>query len=223
MAVPLAGAIQRRTKTNTGGINPQAGSVIGAQVDNRVAGTPTPGAAPGTIPGESAPVAWSYDPNYSEGMRRALEQRANLEFDYGVGQRRLGEDYTTSADALGRNRDDTLQALKDRLASQGILQSGINISEQGRIQSDYGRSLQDLNTQKARAQEDSSTGLARGEQNIQSVQNQLEIERARSQAQIEQARAQAEAQRQANQQLLQQIQAMMPSISATGQYLPRGY
>jgi hypothetical protein len=165
-----------------------------------------------------APFALPFDPAYAEKMREIASRRAGLESGFGLNQFRLGEDFRGVQSELGRGREEAIKALTQRMADQGMLYSGMNIGEQGKIGEGYQRAMGDITQQQTRGSEDLSRDFMGGMQGLRSEEETAGYNRIRDLIPGMLDKAYGEAENQAMQQWLQQYGGTPPvSFSPTGQ------
>jgi hypothetical protein len=189
-----------------GGVNPQP-------VPNRF--DRIPGGGPQTQ-APNTPFALPYDPAFAEKMREIAARRAGLESGYGIAQQRIGEDFRGSESDLAEIRENTLKNLQNQFASQGILNSGINIGEQANVGREYQSELADLVQGRTRTFEDLTREFTGSQQGLQSEQEQAIYSRIRDAIPGLLERALGEAQGSVNQQFLQQMGISPVTFDPTG-------
>ncbi len=152
---------------------------------------------------------------FEQAMRDIARSKTGLNSLQSQQTERFNQDYSQGLQSLDRNKTDTLAALRDRLASQGILRSGINVDEQGKVQQNYLENLQGLTNTKTRGLEDLNVSVTNALQDLLSKEESLNFQRNSANVQS----GLASAQEQAGLQALQSgAGGIGPSFSPTGQY-----
>lgn len=171
--------------------------------------------------GTPNPTATGFNRDYESGVQSGVRDLTSVANNFDT-QRNLDlQDQTRSTSQLGESRDQTLKGLQQKFADQGILRSGINVEQQGKVGQDYTRGIDEL------ARSISGRSLER-ENQFKSAQNrfqerlsELQQQRAERQAEqdAEQARQQAEIQ--ARQQAEEAAKkAAQPQPTPTGRLIP---
>lgn len=207
------------------------GGVAPGAVDRRIEGGgsgATGGAVGVNLPGQDSVLNSGYDPAYESGMLGIQRQQAQLNSDQELATRRQNEQYNQATGDLGTAKDRALQMLQSRMADQGILRSGANVSEQERVGGDFANQQSHLAQANARSLEDVLRNVTGQRNDLLGQQQQLAMQHAQTVADQQMQSAQQAAQLQAQQefnaamQALQQriISAQQPQKSATGHYTP---
>lgn len=139
------------------------------------------------------PATGDFQAAFDQAMREIARARLSIGNLQGLQTGRIESDYGRATGELGLNRDEILKALADRLASSGILRSGINIEEQGNIQRDYNRDLGELGISRTRGLEDLQENVKAAEQELLNREEQLKLQKAQWDSQQALAAAQASA------------------------------
>lgn len=181
--------------------------------------------APQPVQSTGLPFNEQYDQQY-----RALEgQQQQAQSDTDLIIQRLKQAQEEGQANLGQNRDTALQSVQDRMASQGILHSGITANEQGKVGQEYAQRIQQLTQSGQQQEEDARRQLQQMLQGFAQQRSGLQEQQAREQQQAAQQAAQQNAANQAQyeqaqQQYNQQMDAYsrslraQPSSTPTGQY-----
>lgn len=185
-----------------------------------------------SISNYQAPAGWAFDPAYENITNTINRNVANLTAQNTTAANRIKEDYSTNVERAAKLNSQNLESLQNKLASQGIGFSGINVKEQGRLGENYGQALGDLWKGTTRAQENLALESTQKASDWQGLLGQAQVERAGRQTQREQEEAarlaQAEAAKQAADQQrvwMEQLQAKLTSLAQptptpTGQLKP---
>lgn len=181
-------------------------------------GTAGPLAAGGSgVPGQTG---WdSFNPQYAAAMRDIARQRAGMLDMQNRSTTRLNEDFSLGLENLGRNREQAVGTLQDNLASNGILRSGINLEQQGRINEGFLRDVNNTTQTRTRALEDLMVELTAANQNLFAREEQLNFQRAEADTETKLKQAAEEAQISSQNQALAQAQ---PVYSPDGTYRAQG-
>lgn len=169
------------------------------------------GGTPSQGQDQNQPYTFGFNPAYAARMRQLQQQRAGLNSQMELGERRLGENYAFNMDALQRALDRNLEGNEQNMADQGILRSGINVRQQGRIGEDHQRGVSELAMQVARQREDMQRAYASSEQDIFNQIEQLEFQRAQEEAQQRREEEMRNAEMEAMQKALENMQPVMDS------------
>lgn len=179
-----------------------------------------------------APAGWAHDPAYENITNTINRNVANLSAQNTQAVNRIKEDYGVNVDRAAKANSQNLEALQNKLASQGIGFSGINVKEQGRLGENYQQALGDLLKGSTRAQENVALETSQRASDWQGLLGQAQVERAGRQSQREQEAAAQEAQAKAAkdaadqqriwmEQLTQKLTSLaQPTPTPTGQLKP---
>lgn len=181
------------------------------------------------LPEPKAPQ--QYKPNmgflgeYQNQYRALDEQKLKAQSDTDLMMQRLKQAVEENQRQLGEGQTRAMQSVEDRMASQGILRSGITAAEQGKIGDEYTQRVNALQTGASQQQDDLQRQLQDAFQQITNQRGQLQAEEAtrRSQAEQEAARQNAEQQARYEQEMAawkqsQAQQQTQPRPTPTGQY-----
>lgn len=182
-------------------------------------GQPVQSNAPG-LGGFQLPQLSQYDAQFGAAQRAIQEQIAGLASEQELQTRRVNEDYETRRREMDQDRQRALEELEARMAGQGILRSGINVEQQGRLGQRFTEASGNLGTQRARSVEDIVRAITGRRQELQREHEQVGLERARANAQAAIEAALERARQQAQQEMINQMQ---PQPTPTGQYTPGMY
>lgn len=175
---------------------------------------------------------FKFNPAYEETLRSVNERLAGLTSQEELGRRRIAEDYSTGMRQAGEGHEQNIKGLQERLANQGILRSGINVGEQGRLGTEYQKQQEALGQGQSRGIEDLVRGLTAQRQSLESERRLSESDRAREEATFRDTLAREEAETEANERFKQQQNADMealkqkildlsqPKPTPTGQLVP---
>lgn len=207
-----------RTGTATGRITPESylrGSTVYSQ-----GGSPNPSGSNQYTPYN--------DTQYNLQVSDIERQRQRARSGATSALSRLQSDWQQTTGELKEAHGDSQTALKQRMADQGILRSGINVDQQGEIDQvffdEYGRLARDVATQR----EDIERGLATAESDLETNLLQAQFDRAMREFEqrLEQARVEAQiiANRESTAALQEEMAAMknVPQANNAGKYLPNG-
>lgn len=138
---------------------------------------------------------WSPDPDYNLGVTSLAEQAAIQEAEDELQGRRMTEDYGISTQRLGQSRERDTENLTANMVDRGLLHSGINVAEQGKLGQRYQERTGDLARGVARGREDIAYGRAGRERGYGVQMAQLARQRAirEEQRRLEEAERQARA------------------------------
>lgn len=167
--------------------------------------------------------AQGYDPEFDRGIRDIQFELENVENNNRYADQQDEQEFTRDKYALDRSRDQSLEDLTTTMADRGILRSGINVAQQGKIGEQYVQNTDALSRRLAGNKEGRARNKLETQSRAQRQIEDLEVNRTRAQAERERIRAQEEAERVAQQKMLQDQQAaLMPRWTPTGQFLPPG-
>lgn len=128
-----------------------------------------------------------------EQVQAFARKRLGIESEADVSRRRLGEDYTQTADLLAQDRDTGIKDTGHQIASQGLYNSGIRIDAQGQIVQNFNQNMSELNLSKTRGLEDVERNLSKGLADLDYQQAAALAEANRQEQAQNDARAQMEA------------------------------
>lgn len=137
----------------------------------------------------------NFDPAFAKAERGLRQALAGLQSQEEFGERRIGEQFGEFSTDLERQHEDIRESIRERMASQGLLRSGIFVGEQGEAEEEFQHRLGRLTDEKARALEDLSRAILGRRQGILGELETLEEERARQVAQRELERERQEQER----------------------------
>lgn len=186
-----------------------------------------PGGSNAPAPSQPPPgSSFGFDPEYAQGLREIQEQLSGIQSQEELQRRRLGESYERQTGQVPELQEQELQRLRDQMASQGILHSGIFVGEQGDVRDQFKDYLEQLGTQKANALEDITRSATGAKQQLENQKSQLEIDRARREVESQRQQALEDAQRQAQEDYNRQLEDMnrqlnMVTTTPGGQYIPQ--
>lgn len=178
-------------------------------------------AAPKQQKPQQTPVSsWNFNPTFAAAERRLFgnEAAANSEREHIM--RRLGVQKEQFTQQLGDFRQDALKGNWENMADRGLVHSGINVGQQGKIGEEYNKQLQGVNQSHAQALEDTERTHAANLSGIQQQREQIELERARAEQtiQLENAWKQAQAESAANaQRAMDELIKTISTPTPTGQ------
>lgn len=125
----------------------------------------------------------NFQASYDQAMREIGRSRSGINNLQQLQTNRINTDFGIGEQRLGEDKGQTLKALMDRLAGQGIARSGINIEEQGNVQQEFQRALQELTFGKTRGLEDLQQNVMAGLQDLTNREEELKIQKAQYDAQ----------------------------------------
>lgn len=178
----------------------------------------------------ATPTGQQYDAQYDEAVRGIQGGLANLESNTNLAKQRAASDFETGKRNLAESHTKQLDTLRERLANQGILRSGINIGEQGRIGTEVAKRAGEMQQGYQRGVEDIDREYATRQQQFNSQLSQLNVDRARRESERQEQVSREEAQRKANEELAnnmriqldemkeRMLKAVQPQPSPTGQF-----
>ena len=138
-----------------------------------------------------------FDAEYEAQMDTLRAALAQLTSGSQLESNRINQDTLLSRTRLDKQRGDVLKGLEQRMADQGILRSGINIAEQGRVGGMYQEDIQDLARNQQRSLEDITRNTTGQRNAILGNQRTASAERIRryteSKLQADEAAARAKA------------------------------
>lgn len=103
-----------------------------------------------------APVQAGFERGRNDLQALAQQYMAQKEAQFS----RIDSDVATSQSRLGRGRELALDSLRQSLANRGILRSGINAEEQGKVQEGFNNSVADLQAQMQRMKDQANASFA---------------------------------------------------------------
>lgn len=173
-------------------------------------------------------AGWGLNPRFAGQARDILAKRSGIGSNEEYQHRRLGEAYNTRLDDSERVRDLALKQNTERMSNQGLLRSGINVAEEGKIGDVYQREVDDASSWRARSLEDVARQILGSYQGVENEWSGLEEENTRWEAEQARLRAEEEARRIAAEQALEaqrraieaEVARAQPRPSAAGQYRP---
>lgn len=183
----------------------------------------------------TAPQGFQFSPDFANRFTGYDEQFAQLDSDQEFGRRGIEDEYSNFGQRLQKQQGVDLDQLQTRMADQGILRSGINVGEQGKINENFTNAMNQLASSKGRDVEGLVRDFAGRRSGLQGQlmsdirgQAQSELEKALEKARLEsEAKAAKQAQEENARQLAEmraQIEAQnaaraaQPVMSPTGQY-----
>lgn len=169
-----------------------------------------------------APDRLRFDAQYAPLYRQLDEQQGRLASDYNLQSGRLQMDADAMLRRLGQVRDNDLRANEERMADNGILRSGINVAQQGRIGQDYVGGVNDLEGNRSRSLSDLARILSDSLSGLNSQRESLMAQQGRDETMARLQEAEARAQAEAQQRYLQNLLAQQPQPTPTGNYRPPG-
>jgi hypothetical protein len=167
-----------------------------------------------------------YDPNFEAGVSQGTRDITNYanQLDLSNRQNRVG--YEQQMSDLGRQRGQQVEGLTNRMAGQGLLHSGINIGEQGKIGENYQRAAGEAATGLANAEQENEMGFTNSLNSFRDSLGQLQGRHAQYVTERQSERAKKDAERQATEtrireeaERLKQIQGQIPPMNASGQFI----
>lgn len=167
-----------------------------------------------------------FDPSLAAMQRRLNEQMGAIDVEAQAAQRRLNEMFQFNQEGLESSHERARRQLLDQLAAQGILKSGINISEQEELGQDFQRALQQLQMGVNNSMADIMSQANARRQGLMGQQEMLNFMQAQGAAQYQQQEAMRQAQAEANQRALQNWQSLIgtlqPHVTPEGKIQPTG-
>jgi len=133
---------------------PRDATVLAAQriMGAKTAATAPPPATPAPAPDNTYYLP--FDAQYEQQLRDLATQQAGYASQQDIATRRLQGDTDVAAQQMAQQRDLNLKALANKLASQGITRSSINVGEQGKLGQQYLQDYGQLQTDTSRNMED---------------------------------------------------------------------
>lgn len=165
---------------------------------------------------------FAFNPKYASMDQEYRRKISNAGLQRTSQKAEISDTYSRAVEDADRVKTDALQRLQERMASQGLSQSGINLQENTKTTNEFQRYLDNLSNQKAKAEAGvegdygsmlADIAAAREQMYMQQVQEE-EAARLQQEEEARQAqRAQEEADRQA--QLLQELIAAQQAAQAS--------
>lgn len=203
-------------------------SVTGLNLPSNVfANSPKGAIGTGDVSQAPAPQIkeFSFNPKYAQQDQTMRRKLADAGYQRTTAQADVNDTYNRTVDEASRQKSDALQRLLEQMSSRGLVQSGINIQEQGKTTDAYQRYLDNLSNDRAKALsgiEGSYAGTvndiasAREAMYLQQVQEEeaARLEDERRAAEAAQKQAEADRQAQMMQDLIAAQQAAITSYQA---------
>lgn len=209
-----AGQVSRGKNVYGGSLPSAPGAGGGPTYSIQPTGPIRPTSKPGVQadPQEQKPFGFSYNEAYAQSIRDLMEQKARAKNQAQTQQRYLREDFNEQKSDLQRQLEEALGQNTNRMATSGLLRSGINVGEQGRLGGEYQEALSDVSDWRSRQQEQIQSGLANYLSGLESQRGRLEKERAREEALRRQQESMRQAQAEANQAHQQRQQELIERL-----------
>lgn len=147
----------------------------------------------------------SFDADYENSLNQLQSQWGDLSQRERQGRLGIDEAFDMQTRGLDRQRDRSVEDLQDRLASQGILRSGINVAEQDNIGAQFTGAVEQATLQRRTALQQLIEQILGSQRNIESERENIIRERSAREEQKAREEAAAAAQAAANAALQQQI------------------
>lgn len=171
------------------------------------------------------PNSQDYNPDFESGVSSGIRDITNYTNQLDLSNRQNEVGYQQQLSDLGRQRETSLDNLGNRLSGQGILHSGINIGEQGKIGENYQRNAAGAATGLANAQQNNEMGF---NNSLGSFGDALKILQGRhsqyvSERQSQRARETAEKEAASNrvqEEAANLARSQLPLLTPTGQFSP---
>ena len=167
----------------------------------------------------SLPGLGNFDALYEDLMRIFQEQAGVLDLSQGRETDRINNQFAVILERLQQNLGKSLEQNEYNMADRGILRSGINVREQGRINEGFSQQDADLRGEQAGALESLISQITNERNKLVQEAQRAEIEKAYRAQEAQQNQAMIAAQAAAHM-YGQQMQAQQPTPSPTGQYQP---
>lgn len=197
----------------------------GPQVSTSIPGNPhSPSTSPQTYEQimqqimSSLPGLSGFNAPYEDLMNQLQTQMGGLDITQGRETERLDNMYNVILQRLQENLGQSLEQNNYSMADQGILQSGINVREQGRINENFAQQGADIQGQHAADLEGLLQQISSARNELQQQQQWAEIQRAQQEQQAQQQQAMIAAQA-ASAIYSQQLMGQQPTPNSTGQYV----
>lgn len=175
----------------------------------------SPGYVPGISKPELAQPNLGFNPSYQDQFRQLDQQGVEAQSAADLTLQRLMQNLQEQQRGLQSQEGDAQRLIRDRLASQGILRSGITQQESGNIGNRFLEQFQGLQQNNARQGDDVRRMLQERLSGIGNQRSQLQTEQARAEAEARQTTDIENARRQA---AYEEAQRNQPQPTPTGQY-----
>lgn len=159
-----------------------------------------------------------FDAAYAPLYRQLDEQQGRLASNFQQDSGRLSNSTQAMQRRLEQLRDQNLRGNEERMADNGILRSGINVAQQGRIGQEFLGQTNDLQSQQAMGISDLSRSLSDALSGLNSQREGLMANQARDEMSSRLEEAQARANAEAQQNYLRNLLAQQPQPTGTGVY-----
>lgn len=172
----------------------------------------------------TSPVGSYFDPLIAAAERRLQEQQGQITADYTRAKSQAEQEHLYTQNQAERQHQQALKYLQDQLASQGILRSGINIAEQGRMGEEYQdvqfRLDSMLQNQLNSLLSNYNQGMQQTYTGLEGLMGQKALAEAQWQMQEAQKIAEAEARQKHLEDLDRLVRITQPTVSSTGKIHP---
>jgi len=166
---------------------------------------------------QNAGKQYAFNPKYAA-MDQALQRAiANAGFDRTNQISQLDQGFQSQTSEAGRQNQQAIKGLGNRMSSQGIGWSGINLEAQGDLNQDYQRYVGNLGQQYAGGKAAAENQYGRTLGDIAGQREGMFQQQAEEERQAQMAAAQAAAEAQARQQAAQQMQQLQQQMIAQQQ------
>lgn len=166
------------------------------------------------IPGNQygSTADFDFDRDYESQFQTLERARADAEQQYGLANQQDTEQLANYQRQLQQQQQEEFDRLAERMASNGILRSGVNVAQQGELGGQYQQMLDQFNQQRTAALTQRETEYANFQRQLQEQMGNMQTERTRRQQAAEEARARAAAEAAAAQRAAEAARNAVPNI-----------
>jgi len=157
------------------------------QYDNGVQASPTIGQK--DLPKYENVDQFDFNRNYEDTLDQLQRQRADLQQQNDLATQRLQEDYQRRFREIRQQQQDAMRLDAERMASRGILRSGLAVKSAGDIGGEFGGALDEQQRALAAAIENQNAQFAQSDRGIQEQIGKAQEYLTRQQQMLEEQRA----------------------------------